>query len=108
MDRALGEEARKVLRSARNWLEELDVPVGLIKCAWGGTRIEWWMPVEAFLQDKEMAAYYESNRSNLENKIASWDPKKAEANYQAALKRWEARRKGRKPKKETDEKVEKG
>ena len=44
---------------ARELRRELNVPVGLIKCAWGGTRIEPWMPAEAFQADDEMAAYYQ-------------------------------------------------
>ena len=35
----------------RELRKELNVPVGLIKCAWGGTRIEPWIPAEAFQQD---------------------------------------------------------
>ncbi len=45
-------------RELRN---ELNVPVGLIKCALGSTRIEPWMPAEAFQADEEMAAYYKKN-----------------------------------------------
>lgn len=41
----------------RELRRELNVPVGLIKCAWGGTRIEPWMPAEAFQDDEELAAY---------------------------------------------------
>ena len=44
---------------ARELRRELNVPVGLIKCAWGGTRIEPWMPAEAFQTNDEMAAYYQ-------------------------------------------------
>lgn len=40
----------------RELRKELNVPVGLIKCAWGGTRVEPWIPSEAYQQDKEMAA----------------------------------------------------
>ena len=47
---------------ARELRRELNVPVGLIKCAWGGTRIEPWMPAEAFQADEEMAAYYQKNQ----------------------------------------------
>ena len=80
----------------RELRKELNVPVGLIKCSWGGTRVEPWIPAEAFRQDKEMAAYYASHRSELENEIASWDPKQAEADYQAALKLQKAKKKGEK------------
>ena len=80
----------------RELRKKLGVPVGLIKCAWGGTRVEPWIPAEAFLQDTEMAAYYSSNRSDLENQVASWDPKKAEADYQAALERHKEKAKGKK------------
>ncbi|MBT3192968.1 MAG: 9-O-acetylesterase [Verrucomicrobia bacterium] len=88
----------------RELRREVNVPVGLIKCVWGGTRVESWMPAEAFLQDKEMAAYYEGQMSGLKKRLASWDPKKAEADYQAALKRHKAKGKGRKPKRETNPK----
>jgi sialate O-acetylesterase len=50
----------------RELRRELDVPVALIKCAWGGTRIEAWMPAGAFQGDKEMAAYYQTQGKSLE------------------------------------------
>ncbi|MBC2605232.1 sialate O-acetylesterase [Pelagicoccus albus] len=34
---------------------ELDVPIGLIHCAYGGTMIEAWMPDQAFQHDEELA-----------------------------------------------------
>ena len=88
----------------RELRKELDVPVGLIKCVWGGTRVESWMPVEAFQQDKEMAAYYKRQMSVLKKLMEKWDPKQAEATYQAALAKQKAKGKGRKPKKENDPK----
>jgi sialate O-acetylesterase len=39
--------------------EELDVPVGLIKTAWGGTRIEPWTPPEGFELDPQFAPIVE-------------------------------------------------
>jgi sialate O-acetylesterase len=50
---------------ARELRKELQVPVGLIKCAWGGTRIEPWMPATAFQQDEEMRAYYKTNKRQI-------------------------------------------
>jgi len=89
----------------RELRKELNVPVGLIKCVWGGTPVESWMPAEAFQQDKGMAAYYEHQMSGLKKLIEKWDPKKAEATYQAALQRQQAKGKGRKPKKQKDPKT---
>ena len=45
---------------ARELRKELKVPVGIIKCAWGGTRVEPWIPADAYQQDKDMAAYIEA------------------------------------------------
>ncbi len=36
----------------RKILQESGVPIGLIECNWGGTRIEPWMPIEAFEKGK--------------------------------------------------------
>ncbi|MHC4855748.1 MAG: sialate O-acetylesterase, partial [Planctomycetota bacterium] len=44
---------------------ELNVPVGVIECAWGGTRVEAWTPAEQFQKDAAMSAYYETNVSDL-------------------------------------------
>ena len=90
----------------RELRKELNVPVGLIKCAWGGTKVEPWIPAEAFQQDKEMAAYYDDIQSDLENKKAAWDPKQAEINHQAAVKRWNTKKRGRKPKKASEPKAD--
>lgn len=40
---------------ARNISKELDVPVGLIGCNWGGTRIEPWIPPTGFQQVPALA-----------------------------------------------------
>ena len=82
----------------RELRKELNVPVGLIKCAWGGTRVEPWIPAEAFQKDEEMAADFKREILALKGRIAKWDPAKAKANYQAALKKWETTKKGRRPK----------
>jgi len=88
----------------RELRKELNVPVGLIKCAWGGTLVEPWIPAEEFQKDEEMAAYYEGRISPVKSKIAQWDPAKADAKYKAALEKWKATKKGRAPKKPKDPK----
>jgi sialate O-acetylesterase len=50
----------------RELRKKLNIPVGLIKCAWGGTKVEPWMPAKAFEKDKEMAAYFEEKVSSLQ------------------------------------------
>jgi len=54
----------------RELRRELKVPVGLVLCAWGATRIEPWIPAEAFQQDEEMAAYYRDNMMSAEEERA--------------------------------------
>ncbi len=54
----------------RELRRELDVPIGLILCAWGATRIEPWIPAEAFQQDEEMATYYRDNMMSAEEERA--------------------------------------
>jgi sialate O-acetylesterase len=88
---------------ARELRKELKVPVGLIKCAWGGTKVEPWIPAVEFQKDQEMAAYFESQLSVLQE----WDPDQAEADYQAVVKKWESKGKGRKPKKPAEPKMDK-
>jgi sialate O-acetylesterase len=67
----------------RELRKELQVPVGLIKCAWGGSRVEPWIPAAEFQKDKEMTTYWESHHHTL----STWDPEKAQADYEAAVKK---------------------
>lgn len=44
----------------RKLTQELGVPIGLLNCTWGGTRIEPWTPIEGFAQVPELKDLYES------------------------------------------------
>ncbi len=61
---------------ARELRKELKVPVGIIKCAWGGTLVEPWIPVDAYQDDKDMVAYMQQEHTSLKKAIENWDPKK--------------------------------
>lgn len=87
----------------RELYQELDIPIGLIKCAWGGTRVEAWTDWELMKNDpvagmvlppwEEMIAgvpdYYENYASyaeeldarlrNLSEAKKEWDERKKEA-----------------------------
>jgi sialate O-acetylesterase len=82
----------------RELRQQLNVPVALIKCAWGGSRVEPWVPAEVLQQDAELAAYYDATIGTLKQQLAGWDPKAKADKYKAALKSWEdGGKKGRKP-----------
>ena len=72
---------------ARELRKELKVPVGIIKCAWGGTRVEAWIPTDAYQQDKDMAAFLKQEREALKQRIAKWDPKKIKEGKQNKRRR---------------------
>jgi len=83
----------------RELRQVLDVPVGLIKCAWGGTRVEPWIPRETYEQDEAMAAYFATSQSELKQAMAKWNPKQVDAKFKTAMKKWQETKKGRKPRK---------
>lgn len=41
---------------AKNLIDSLSVPVGILETCWGGTRIESWTPLEAYREDPAFAA----------------------------------------------------
>jgi len=51
--------------------KELDVPIGLIGCNWGGTRIEPWTPPQGFAQVKELDAAKLGDKSSMYNGMAA-------------------------------------
>lgn len=50
---------------ARELRKKLDIPIGLIECSLGGTRIQPWVPESAYMQDPDMNAYFVSNRNKI-------------------------------------------
>lgn len=80
------------LRSKRN------VPVGLIHTSWGGTPAQAWTSKEALDAEPSLMHYHKG----LAQALASYDPMKAEKQYQAALEKWKeaaakAKAEGKKP-----------
>ena len=63
---AVGEELAPVSAAgyffAKKLFEELDVPVGIISSSWGGTAIETWTPVEAYLESPLFADKMKGDR----------------------------------------------
>ncbi len=85
----------------RELRRELKVPVGLIMSAWGGTRVEPWIPETTFQKDPEMAEYYTAATAKLRETHAKWDQAAADAKYEAAEKKWQETKKGKRPQKKT-------
>jgi len=75
----------------RELRRELKVPIGLIECAWGGSRQEPWIPMETFQNSKsEMGDYYRTAVSKMDQTIKKWDPEVAQKNYKKQLALWKA------------------
>ncbi len=88
---------------ARELRRELNVPVGLVECAMGGTRIQPWISKEAYLADPAMAEHYQRDRAELENRSKGWSAEAAEKKQEVALAKWAAKgKKGRKPRMKAD------
>jgi sialate O-acetylesterase len=63
---------------------ELDVPVGLIKTAWGGTPAEAWTRREALEGEPRAAPYLELWKKRAE----AWNPEAAAKRYERQLATW--------------------
>jgi len=66
--------------------EVLQVPVGIIQTAWGGTPAEAWTSAEALARTPSLQPLVDS----WNKRVAEFDADKAETDYQAALADWKA------------------
>ena len=73
--------------------QTLDVPVGLIDNAWGGSACEAWVRRD-LLQDKELYAPLLDRWKQIET---TYDHDAAVAEYKAKLEEWQKTKKGRQP-----------
>lgn len=89
---------------AKELRRELGVPIGLVECSWGGTRIQPWVSEETYHADETMKSYFESEKAKNLAMIAKLDAEGyVDTVYEAKLKNWKKNgSKGRKPRPATD------
>lgn len=73
--------------------QTLDVPIGLIDNAWGGSAAEAWIARE----DLEQAGQYTELLNKWDDLAANYDHAAAVAKWKERVKAWEANKKGNKP-----------
>lgn len=85
---------------AKELRKKLNVPVGLLECSWGGTRIQPWISEATYFEDENMKAYFEASRKESLETIKIMDAKDyVDKAYEKKLAKWKANnKKGRKPK----------
>jgi sialate O-acetylesterase len=74
---------------ARELRRELGVPVGLIKCPWGGTLVEPWIPPSGFTKNADMKAFYGEQHAAIDKQLADYDPGKVKAAHQTRIAKWQ-------------------
>lgn len=74
----------------RELRRELGVPVALIKCTWGGSRVQAWIPAHEFQGNPALKKYYQHEGALIRKRLANWDEQKQQAAYAKRLSQWKA------------------
>uniref|UniRef100_UPI00356B230E sialate O-acetylesterase n=1 Tax=Pontiella sp. TaxID=2837462 RepID=UPI00356B230E len=74
----------------RELRRELDVPVAMICCNLGATRIEPWISPAAFAENKILKQDYDKEMAAYKERVAAWDEAAEKAAYQKELAAWKA------------------
>ncbi|WP_372752089.1 sialate O-acetylesterase, partial [Mariniflexile sp.] len=85
---------------AKELRKQLNVPIGLVECSWGGTRVQPWISEETYMADKNMKDYFEASRKEINETIKIMDADDyVDADYERAIATWKEKgEKGNKPK----------
>lgn len=88
---------------AKELRQKLNVPIGLIECAWGGTRVQPWISEEAYMEDNNQKEYFEASRKEAKQTIEKLDAVGyVDTAYESKLAQWKEKgSKGQKPAAET-------
>jgi sialate O-acetylesterase len=74
----------------RELRKELEVPVALLSCNWGGTRVEAWIPKIGFQKSETLQAFYSQEIESLKQKMAGWNEAKVKSNFDKAIAAWKS------------------
>jgi len=90
---AVGKDVNEICATAyffaKELRRELNVPVALISCNLGGTKIEPWMPMGAFKKNDTLKRFYKKEIADFNERVNAWDDKEEALSYQEALEKWE-------------------
>ncbi|MCL5129585.1 sialate O-acetylesterase [Algibacter sp. L4_22] len=68
---------------------ELNVPVAIISCNLGGTKIEPWMPIKAFEENKSFKDFYDKEIAKYKEKLNDWDEDAVRIKDNKLLEAWQ-------------------
>ena len=71
----------------KNLQDELDVPVGVISSAWGGSKIEPWINEQGYQSVKQLSELYSSRQQAI---AGTPEYTMAQGNYLKAIEQWKA------------------
>lgn len=88
---------------AKELREKLKVPIGLVECSWGGTRIQPWISEKAYLKDDNLKEYFKKDRKKTAEIISLMNSENyVDEVYEQKLKSWKNKgEKGKKPRAKT-------
>ncbi|WP_299780819.1 sialate O-acetylesterase [uncultured Formosa sp.] len=91
---------------AKELRKHVNIPIGLLECSWGGTRVQPWISEATYLEDENMIDYFEASRQKSKAQIEKMEAEDyVDTAYQNKLKIWEEKGKtGRAPKPTTNPK----
>ena len=75
----------------RELRRELNVPVALLSCSLGSSKIEPWMPKSAYSKSENLKKFYQKEIIDFKNRLESWDEDKEKEIYQKMLSDWEVK-----------------
>lgn len=73
----------------RELRRELNVPVALLSCSLGSSKIEPWMPKSAYDKSENLKKFYQKEIVDFESRLEFWDETKENELFKEALADWE-------------------
>lgn len=88
---------------AKELRKKLNIPIGLVECSWGGTRVQPWISEESYRTDKKIKEYFETSRKRIKESLEKVDaPGYIDTIYEKKLTLWKEKgSKGQQPKPST-------
>lgn len=73
----------------RELRRELNVPVAIISCNLGATKIEPWISMPSYQSNEILKDFYKKEIETYKEEIANWDQEKIDKEHERAIANWE-------------------